>query len=478
MVNSNIDNFNNPSPADIFFITQDTGGVPYDVLQENGSGMLGGYRNVLVNVLGTPDPSSAIGFVGTSGGVSEFNLSAESAPPNGLGTSATLQYSGSNTTSFQSPNSLTNAAALPNIDLTNNGINTGISLNFDVLKAGSSTAITVPLQITATGPTGSATFGALLNQSTSAFTYAAPFSTFVTTGTFSFSDITSLTITLNSSAEPGLDYDLLGVQATDLTGAGFNFTNTAPASISGYVYVDPYNTGVRVAGDPPVQGVVVDVTNSSNVVVGTTTTNANGYYSVTGLPVGTYSVSDVQPINFIPGKSTPGTPAGGTSVNSNLISTVVLTTGVAGINYNFAEIGLTPQYINKGLYLYPTTPVNLVAVYAAGTGTAGVAGTAVVTNGAVAAAQGSSSTGSSSTTAKIAVTTPTTTAIKTTVAPATTTKPGRRRPPPSRRRPQSPRSWQPSCVRRTKRDGSNPVRRRFAQFILANLGRIIRLARV
>lgn len=52
-------------------------------------------------------------------------------------------------------------------------------------------------------------------------------------------------------------------------------------AISGFVFQDLNNNGLMDPGEPPIANTQIELHNSSNVVVGTTTTDANGFYSFT-----------------------------------------------------------------------------------------------------------------------------------------------------------------------------------------------------
>lgn len=62
-------------------------------------------------------------------------------------------------------------------------------------------------------------------------------------------------------------------------------------AIGDFVWNDLNHNGIQDAGEPGIDGVKVTLTDSSNNVVGTTTTASNGYYQFTGLTAGTYTVT-------------------------------------------------------------------------------------------------------------------------------------------------------------------------------------------
>lgn len=133
----------------------------------------------------------------------------------------------------------------------------------------------------------------------------------------------------------------------DQHGLNFNFAEAQPARISGHVYHDRNDNGLRDAGEEGIAGVTVQIvpvnTIASQSIV-TVTTNSEGYYEAIGLAPGMYRVAEpVQPAGYFDGKDAAGTVDGvvvGTAVNpGEVINDVFLGGGKAGIDYNFGEIG-------------------------------------------------------------------------------------------------------------------------------------------
>ena len=86
-------------------------------------------------------------------------------------------------------------------------------------------------------------------------------------------------------------------------------------------------------------------------------TGMDGSYSFTQLPAGTYQLTETQPMKFLDGKDSAGSPAG-TVVAPDTITHIPLAIDQAGTQYDFGERGLRPEYISKRLALSstPTTP--------------------------------------------------------------------------------------------------------------------------
>jgi protocatechuate 3,4-dioxygenase beta subunit len=128
--------------------------------------------------------------------------------------------------------------------------------------------------------------------------------------------------------------------ATGQTSANNNFGERAAAALSGAVYVDTDNDGVFDGSETGISGVTMQLTGvdlDGNNITRTTTTGTNGAYEFTGLPPGTYSVTEVQPTLYLDGKDTAGTASGVTTVN-DVTSGVVLTSGQTASGYLFGEV--------------------------------------------------------------------------------------------------------------------------------------------
>jgi len=117
-----------------------------------------------------------------------------------------------------------------------------------------------------------------------------------------------------------------------------DFGEIVPARLSGFVYIDENNNGVRVPGDPPLANVPVTLTGASaldgSAVQLTTQTAADGSYAF-ALPPGTYTATVPTLPGLADGLSTPGN-LGGTAAPDVL--TVSLPVGTAGTDYNFAKL--------------------------------------------------------------------------------------------------------------------------------------------
>ncbi|HYB93487.1 MAG TPA: SdrD B-like domain-containing protein, partial [Vicinamibacterales bacterium] len=120
-----------------------------------------------------------------------------------------------------------------------------------------------------------------------------------------------------------------------------NYFAHQPASLSGFVYVDANNNGVKEGGETPIPNVTVSLagTDMNGAPVNrATTTDAAGLYSFTNLVPGTYTVSELQPAGYVDGKDTQGTPGNGGTATNDAFMNITLAGGVNGTDNNFGEL--------------------------------------------------------------------------------------------------------------------------------------------
>ena len=122
-------------------------------------------------------------------------------------------------------------------------------------------------------------------------------------------------------------------------GVEYDFCEHPPAQISGYVYHDRDNDGLKESGEEGIEGVTLKLLDADGNETGlTTTTNAAGYYEFTNLAPGEYSVCEVHPEDWIDGLDTAGT-AGGTATNpGDQIDAIPLEFNTNARQYNFGEL--------------------------------------------------------------------------------------------------------------------------------------------
>jgi protocatechuate 3,4-dioxygenase beta subunit len=119
-------------------------------------------------------------------------------------------------------------------------------------------------------------------------------------------------------------------------GVHYDFCEVEPVGISGYVRIDTTGDCTNDPTAPPLAGVTIQLLDSTGKIIGTTITDVAGYYSFDGLPPGTYSVHEVQPAGYFNGGTFAGSEGG--VAGNDLISNVVLLSGVHGVQYNFCEM--------------------------------------------------------------------------------------------------------------------------------------------
>jgi len=153
---------------------------------------------------------------------------------------------------------------------------------------------------------------------------------------------------LRSEANPeGLPFDnYLGLRDRS-TGAALPLSQRLlPVSVSGYVYHDTNDNGLRQSGEALIAGTPIrleplqTLEPQANITV---VTDAQGFYKFEGISPGTYRIVEtVQPAGLLDGKDTAGTIRGiavGQAVNpGDSIESVILAGGDVGIEYNFGEL--------------------------------------------------------------------------------------------------------------------------------------------
>ncbi|MEM8865309.1 MAG: SdrD B-like domain-containing protein, partial [Planctomycetota bacterium] len=216
-----------------------------------------------------------------------------------------------------------------------------------------------------------------------------------------------------------LTLDLLGdiLVGSDQHWVNYDFCETPPAQLSGYVFIDgapivslddltpqqiaELRDGQRTSDDTPLEGIVLELRNgiSGDPIFGieavpgqypdgpiTTTTDANGYYEFTGLQAGVYAVVQQQPESLIDGVDTPGS-LGGFAVNApvpangqvfrqgdiptgaqqtielfrnqfgnNALVRITLLVGQNGVENNFSEVTQEPFFFPPQDPPTPTPP--------------------------------------------------------------------------------------------------------------------------
>ena len=123
-----------------------------------------------------------------------------------------------------------------------------------------------------------------------------------------------------------------------------NFGEIPKSSLSGYVYEDLNDNGIKETGENGVNGVLLTlyrwnpVTKTYDTTGRTTKTDSSGHYSFNNLdPREKYAVRETQPDNYIDGKDTPG-PDGGSVAENDYIVDIAPTVGKDAPDNNFGEL--------------------------------------------------------------------------------------------------------------------------------------------
>lgn len=143
----------------------------------------------------------------------------------------------------------------------------------------------------------------------------------------------------------------------DMHAVNYNFCEVMPVQLSGHVYHDRNDNGLKESGEEGIANVQILVRRTGGLQANdafaqwkdmVVTTDQNGFYSVSGLPPGVYEVIEINqypgmpnPLaDFLDGKDTIGTVNGlpqGVAGNDHLTQ-VLLHAGQSSINNNFGEL--------------------------------------------------------------------------------------------------------------------------------------------
>lgn len=186
--------------------------------------------------------------------------------------------------------------------------------------------------LSATGQTVNVNIGTLAGNATSSFTIVAAVdagATGTVVNNVSVTTTSTETNTDNNSATAAVEIDPL------------------QSRISGEVYIDQNNDGVRDPGEPGIPNVTINLTGIDSqgnpVAPRSTTTDANGSFEFTNLPAGTYSIQQVQPEGFLDGQDRVGTVAGtptGQIAESDLFTGIVVGPTEAAVSFQFGELSM------------------------------------------------------------------------------------------------------------------------------------------
>jgi uncharacterized repeat protein (TIGR01451 family) len=133
-------------------------------------------------------------------------------------------------------------------------------------------------------------------------------------------------------------------------GVNNNFGELRPACVSGNVYVDANNDGVKQSAEKGIARVKVTLTGTDdlgNAIQLSTITNCSGTYEFGNLRPGAYTITETQPACYLDGKDSIGSQGG--VAGNDVLSNIILSSGVKGTGNNFGE--LKPASLSGFVYL-------------------------------------------------------------------------------------------------------------------------------
>ena len=147
--------------------------------------------------------------------------------------------------------------------------------------------------------------------------------------------------------------DIISAIVIDIgqVGSNYNFGELG-ASLSGSVYIDANDDGIRQGGETGIANVTITLSGTTSTGANvctvipscTVTTAGSGNYSFINLPGGTYTLTETQPPAYADGRETAGSSGGtvnnasfGSGAATNQISAISFAAGVTATGYLFGE---------------------------------------------------------------------------------------------------------------------------------------------
>ena len=122
-----------------------------------------------------------------------------------------------------------------------------------------------------------------------------------------------------------------------------------PAGVSGYVYLDTSNFGIKDPGELGLAGVYVTVTSEDGTLSRTTTTNAAGFYQFLALPPAKYFITETQPGFYVDGLEVPPPLPPGVTIAANDKYALDSLVNSTVTDLNFAERGIRADFLALSL---------------------------------------------------------------------------------------------------------------------------------
>lgn len=165
---------------------------------------------------------------------------------------------------------------------------------------------------------------------------------------------TAIDSNLNTTTLKSANVTLIsGQNNTTFDGGFYQF-----ASIGDYIWEDVNGNGIQDAGEPPVSGVTVRLLNSAGTQIGSTVTDASGFYTFTSLVPGGYTIEIVKPAAY-DGITLKG--QGGNNTTDSDINPITwrsdLTTLISGENNMYVDAGLY-KFASLGDYVWSDINAN------------------------------------------------------------------------------------------------------------------------
>lgn len=130
--------------------------------------------------------------------------------------------------------------------------------------------------------------------------------------------------------------------AANVNGTGYDFCELPPAMLSGHVFEDRNDDGIRQANEPLLANVAIALFNETGAEVASTTTDSNGYYKFSFLEPGRYTLVETTPPGFLDGQDiagqVDGVMSGVVDSEADRISEILLASGSIGENFDFGEV--------------------------------------------------------------------------------------------------------------------------------------------
>jgi len=193
-----IDDFSAPDdPAMLSLSGGQVGGL---LFKQTEPSVLGGERDVLLELLGGSSASTATMLIG--GGYLDLSTGS-------FGSTLSLQYDGFGPGDDDTSQALFNNMGL-DVDLTDGGENQFFQLDFASLDAGPGMDA-IEMVIEVTSASGTAIFMGLLEEAVSPTSYLFDFDDFQTTGMFNWQNVTGMNFVLNADGQEAVDLMLDGI---------------------------------------------------------------------------------------------------------------------------------------------------------------------------------------------------------------------------------------------------------------------------